>query len=410
MTVLPPRPAHPLTALLVAGLVVAGAAGCGRAKQDEAAGPAKGVKTSVRGDQKDAAEDLGFPIVATKNTTRIAAADPVATAAAVSQIVHPGSSLVTQPPAVALVDAADWQGALAATSLYAQPVGALTLFAKGRTIPAATTKALTTLRPAGSRAVRGAKVIRIGTLARPGALPTTDVQAPAGTPAADQPFALARRIDAFASAARGRPSTRIMLVSADQPAYAAPAAAWAAATGDAILFTRKTSIPKDTVAAIRTRKKPVVYVLGPSSVIAPKVTRRLRALGEYHRVGGPDPIGNAIGFARYAEGDFGWGATQPGHGLVMLPQSAAPATFAAAAPLSASGTYGPSLLLSGPTALGGPLDGYLKDIQPGFDQNAARGFYNHAWLVGDVKAITPGLQAIVDGALESQPITDRSSK
>ncbi|WP_354698239.1 hypothetical protein DSM112329_03905 [Paraconexibacter sp. AEG42_29] len=402
MTVPSSLPARPLALVLAAALAL-GAAGCGR-PQSADQGNAKGTKSSARGDAPDAAADLGFPTLATKNTTRVAGADPVADAAAVSQIVFPGTRPADRPSSVTLVDAGDWRAALAASSLYAAPLRSPTLFTKGTSIPGATSKALSVLSPAGSKAAGGAQVIRVGTTAKPGLLRTTDIQAkPANA------FALARKIDAFVTAARGAPTSRIMLVSADDPKFAAPAAAWAAASGDTILFTHKDKAPPDTIAAIKSHRKPTIYVLGPSSVISPKVTRQIRKLGTYHRVGGQDPVANSIGFAVYADGDFGWGATTPGHGMVLIPATADPATAAAAAPLSASGTYGPALLLSSSLALDGPLGGYLKDIQPGFDMNAARGFYNHAWLIGDTKAISPQLQAAVDTQLESLPITDKSA-
>jgi hypothetical protein len=403
MTVPSISPARPLAVLLAVALATA-AAGCGRAKIGDEQGK-KGPALGVKGDAPDAATDLGFPDFATKNTTRLAGSDPVADAAAVARIVYPGGIPASRPAAVALVDAGDWHAALLASVMNAAPLKAPMLFTRGTSIPAATTKALELLRPAGSQPAGGAQVIRVGTLAKPGALRTTDIR----VKAKNDPFALARSVDAFVSAARGKPSKRVLLVTADDPAFAAPAAAWAATSGDPILFTHKDVAPPDTIAAIKAHGKPTVFVLGPSTVISPKVTRQLRGLGKYHRVGGPDPVSNAIGFAVYSDGDFGWGATTPGHGLVLIPRGADPATAAAVAPLSASGTYGPALLLPSPFKLDTVLGGYLKDIQPGFDQTAARGFYNHAWLVGDAEAISPTLQSEIDASLESLPIADKSA-
>ena len=61
------------------------------------------------------------------------------------------------------------------------------------------------------------------------------------------------------------------------------------------------------------------------------------------RVSGEDPVANAIALARYADGDFGWNVNDPGHGFVLA-RSDSPLDAAAAAPLSASGTWGPLLL------------------------------------------------------------------
>ena len=100
---------------------------------------------------------------------------------------------------------------------------------------------------------------------------------------------MARAIDAFVSAARGSTSERVLVVSADDPAFAMPAAAWAAKSGDTILFTHKDSLPAETIAAIKDHTRPRIYVLGPSTIIKPKVTAELRKLGPVMRMGGPDP-------------------------------------------------------------------------------------------------------------------------
>ena len=57
------------------------------------------------------AEELGFPAFATKNTTRVAGADPVANAAGVALAVYPSTGDAPGPDAVTLVDAGDWQAA-----------------------------------------------------------------------------------------------------------------------------------------------------------------------------------------------------------------------------------------------------------------------------------------------------------
>ncbi len=94
-----------------------------------------------------------------------------------------------------------------------------------------------------------------------------------------------------------------------------------------------------------------VYVLGPSSAISSKAIRAIGKIGnEVHRVSGEDPVANAIAFARYADGGFGWNINDPGHGFVLAREDS-PLDAAAAAPLSASGTWGPLLLTDSATAL-----------------------------------------------------------
>ena len=85
-----------------------------------------------------------------------------------------------------------------------------------------------------------------------------------------------------------------------------------------------------------------------------------------------------------------------------------PADAAAAAALSGAGTYGPLLVLAEPNTLAAPIQNYLLDIQPGFDDDPVRGVYNHGWLMGDEQAITVDVQSRIDALLEIQPVASGS--
>jgi hypothetical protein len=344
---------------------------------------------------KKAVAQLGVPGLATKNTTRIAGADPVADAAAVALAVYPGQTLAARPAAAVLADAADWRGALAASVLAGAPVRAPILLSHGKALPAATAQALRALKPGGSSPIGGARVIRVGAVpAVPGSTAL----------AARDPFALAAAIDRFQTAAAGKPSPAVVVVAADAPAYAMPAAGWAARSGDPILFVTRGAVPPATQQAIRAHQGAHVYVLGPPSVISPAVERQLGALGDpVTRISGADPVANSIAFARYLDPKFGWGIRDPGHGLVFASVHR-PLDAAAAAPLSASGTYGPLLVVERPAPLPQALDAYLLDIQPGYKGDPTRGVYNHGWLIGDGSAISVPTQAAVDHLLEIAPV------
>src|SRR3954464_13747795 len=111
-------------------------------------------------------------------------------------------------------------------------------------------------------------------------------------------FELAAGVDRLAASVRGAPSDRVVVVSADTPQFAMPAAAWAAKSGDPILFVTKRGVPAATRAALRRHEQPQIYVPGPSTVIAPAVVNQLRRLGKVKRIEGPDAVRNAIAFAR----------------------------------------------------------------------------------------------------------------
>jgi putative cell wall-binding protein len=369
-------------------------AGCGGKSASKSTQPSIGAK----GTDTQAAQGLGFPQVATKNTTRVGGADPVANAAAVAQAVFPNS----HPKAVTLVDSGDWRAGIAAAALFAAPVGAPILLSDGTSLPAASDSALKALAPTGSKAAGGAQVIRVGNVATIGGRKTTDVKG-------DNPFALARAIDAFLAASHGKPSDRVIIASADKAPYAMPAAGYAAKSGDPVLFTNRDSLPSETRSALKAHQQPKIYILGPPSVIGPKVETALRKLGKVTRVGGPDPVQNAIAFARFSDGAFGWGVVDPGHGLVFTAQGIDPQTAAAAAPLSASGTYGPLLLTGGADKLDAALSGYLLDIQPGYVRDPVRGVYNHGWIIGDETAISIAAQSQIDSLLEITPVNTKNA-
>jgi hypothetical protein len=402
-------PARTRAALLALALACApGAVGCGRdepaASRDAGApgapgAPAAGAEPDAASPARPPARAATAGLAATKNTSRVPGADPATIAAGVARAVFPSASRDSRPAAVTLVDRRDWRGVLAAAVLAGAPVRAPVLLADGPgELPAVTRRALADLRPRGSRAVGGAQVIRIGNVPRPARLRTTDV-AGAG------PFALARAVDAFAAAARGQTADSVLVVSADRPGFALPAAAWAAKSGDPVLFATRDRLPAETRAALAAHEQPRITVLGPPAAIGARVTDQLRRLGTVTRVGGEDPQRSAIAFARYIDGDMGWGIVDPGHGLVVARGDGDPAGVAAAAPLSASGTYGPLLLTAGAGRLGAPLESFLRDIRPGYTEDPVRGVYNHGWLIGDAASLTPGLQARLDSLLEIMPVS-----
>ena len=74
---------------------------------------------------------------------------------------------------------------------------------------------------------------------------------------------------------------------------------------------------------------------------------------------------NAIAVARFTNGTFGWGVKEPGHGLVFA-NAGRPLDAPASALLSATGDYGPLLLLESADAVPPALAGYLCDIQPAY--------------------------------------------
>jgi hypothetical protein len=195
---------------------------------------------------------------------------------------------------------------------------------------------------------------------------------------------------------------------ADAPTFAMPAAGYAAKSGTPVLFTARDELPAATAAAIRTPGRPRIYVLGNESAVSAKVVDQLGKLGATTRIGADTPQKSAIAFARYSDGGFGWGVTDPGHGILFANPSQ-PAAAGAAAPLSSSGSYGPLLLVDEDGSLPDDVVQYLLDIQPGYDADPVRGVYNHGWLIGDERLISLDAQSRIDALLEISPVNDESS-
>jgi putative cell wall-binding protein len=359
--------------------------------------PATPPVTGAKSSDKKATEQLGFPVSATRNTTRVSGNDAVADAAGVASALFPSSSLETRPPAVVLVDKNDWQGAVAGAALVAAPLRAPILLTDGGSLPAVTSQTLDRLKPKGAQLASGAQAILVGD--KPG--PPKGLKA-ARIKGAD-PYSVAVAIDKFTSVAKGKPAGDVIVASGEKAEYATPAAGWSARSGDPVLFTKRDSVPPVTVAALKQHQKPHIYLLGPPSVVSTTVEKQLGALGKVTRIQGANPVDNAIAFTRYKKGGFGWGAVVPGQNLTIANVSR-PGDAAAAAGLAANGIFAP-LLLTDNAELPRSLESYLLDIQPGFPGgDPSQGVYNHVWILGGADALSPASQDRVDAASALVPV------
>jgi hypothetical protein len=355
--------------------------------------PASG-EANVEASSAQSAEELGYPSFATGNTTRVGGSDAAANAAGVALAVFPSTTDAQRPAAVVLANEDDWAGAVAAAVLMSAPVRAPLLFSSVGGLPEVSAEAFEALDPPGGKVTRGAEAFAIGGIATPdGAGDVTSIKAgDAATTAA----AIAGLRDRLV----GSDPDHFLLAPAGDPGFAAPAAAWAARSGDPVLFAGGDRLPTPTLATLKRHKDVPVYVLGPSSVISSQAVREVAKLGnEVHRVSGEDAVSNAIALARYAGGGFGWNVNDPGHGFVLA-RDDRPLDAAAAAPLSASGTWGPLLLTDSATSLPAPLREYFLDVKPGYTTNPTRAFYNHVWVIGDQEAIDVNQQAEINELAE----------
>jgi hypothetical protein len=394
-------PAVPRIALCAALLAALALAGCSLKADDNSGNvPGAAPATGAKPDDSNAAQQLGFPVSATRNTTRVSGSDPIADAAGIASALFPAGDASTRPPAVVLADQGDWQAIVASGALAGAPLRAPILLTDGDSIPAVTSQTLSRLKPKGATLTQGAQVIRIGD--KP---PAPDGFKTAVIKGSD-PYEEAVAIDRYASVVRGKASPDVVVASGEKPEYAMPAAAWAARSGDSVLFTNRNSLPDVTRKALAQHEKPRIFVLGPPSVITDAVVKQLGSLGKVRRVGAEGAVANAIAFARFKSGGFGWGAVVPGQNLTIANQSR-PADAAPAAGLGANGVFAPLLLTDAATPLPRALEGYLLDIQPGFEGNdPSQGVYNHVWILGGGDAIAPDAQARIDAATALVPVSN----
>jgi hypothetical protein len=341
----------------------------------------------------EAAEELGYPSFATNNTTRVGGSDPASTAAGVALAVFPSATAAQRPAAVAVADEEEWQGAVAAAVLMAAPVQAPLLLSAAGDLPDPTSQALAALDPQGDKATNGVQAFVIGDAAVPDGMKAARIKA-------SDPAALAAAIATQRDKLFDGPPQHIVLAPEDEPGFAMPAAAWAARSGDPVLYSGAQKLPAATLQALKRHPKVPVYVLGPSSAISSDVVREVTKVDKtVRRVSGEDPVENAIALARYGSGDFGWNINDPGHGFVVS-RSDSPLDAAISAPLSASGTWGPLLLTDDADTLPKALREYMLDVKPGYTTDPTRAFYNHVWVIGDQEAIDVNQQAEIDQIAE----------
>jgi hypothetical protein len=386
--------------LAVLALAAVGVAGCGKGGSEQLSGGGQARKLAPVTIQ-------GAVSVATRNTTRLGGADVASDAAAVARAVYPGLTAATRPLAVVLVDEHDWLPALAASVLASAPTGAPILFSEGETLPAVSRQTLEAMHPLGAPSIGGAQVIRIGasTPVPPGYVTrTVRVGVPTVTVAGIEQLAVT--LDGGAA-----PNDVIVLAASAPPAIAMPAAGLAAESGAPILLVTPSRVPAPTGTVLAGLHHPTIYVIDAAAVGRHTIDE-LRHFGTVKSVtaggaaaAGEEAEAGAIEVARFTDGTFGWGVKEPGHGLVFA-NATRPLDAPASALLSATGDYGPLLLLASAAQVPPALATYLSDIQPAYSTPQfppVRGAYNHGWLIGGEGAISAVIQAEIDSMLEIRP-------
>lgn len=338
---------------------------------------------------------LGFPTQATRNTTRIPASDPVEVSLASLLASYPSVGPGTAPAAVTVASAEDWQGAVAAAALSADPIGAPLLLAPSGRLSAEGSELLDTLDPSGSPTTREAQVFAVGKVTPPSGFRAERV-------AGDSAARTAADLAGLIARLTGGPPNAFLVIPDSDPGYGAPAATWAARSGDPVLFAADDRLPAATREVLRKKanREVPVFVLGPPSVVPPKVIEQIGKLGlSVERLPGGDPTSAALELVRFSSGSFGWNLNDPGHGYTVI-RSDRPLDAVGATPLSTGGTWPALLMTDSADALPEDVLQYLLDVQPGYSTDPTRALYNHVWIIGDESAIGLDQQAEIDRAAE----------
>jgi hypothetical protein len=361
------------------------------------------IAVATDNEQQTPVGTLGFPLVATRNTTRISGPDPTADAAAAALATHPPAPGARPLQAAVLVPEDDWQAGIAASVLSGPPARIPVLISGRGSVPDPTSQALAQLNPRGAPAADDTAVFSVGGAAVPSGFRSGQLHG-------DSPAEIANSIDQLRQRVMKEEPEHIVVVGSDEPGYAMPAAAWAARSGDPVLFSGRNQVPAATLATLRRHAAAAVYVLGPESVVSKAALSQIaRVSASVQRVGSTGPVQNSLLFARYTDGSFGWNLNDPGHGMEIA-NSGRPLDAAASASLASSGKWGPLLVTDTAVTLPPELRNFLLDIKPGYATDPTRAVYNHVWLMGDATAIGGQVQAEVDELAELAPVGESGAQ
>jgi hypothetical protein len=363
--------------------------GGGTGQDPAAAGVVGGVEIS----------SLGYPVIATRNTTRINGSDPVQISIAAALAAYPTTGPGTPPAAVTVVNSDQWQAGVAAASLSAPPVGAPIILAPSGTLSEDGLAVIDQFDPTGSPSTGEDQIFAVGKVAPPEGFKVAE--APGGNAAN-----MAAKLADLKAELDGGPPNAFVVVSSEQPEFATPAATWAARSGDVVLFTGAEEVPQATLDVLEDKDNAdvPVFVIGPPEAVSAAALQEIdRAGGTVERVSGDDPVSNALELVRYSSGLFGWNLNDPGHGYTLA-RADRPMDAIAATALSTGGTWPALLLTDSVDTLPDVVSDYLLDVKPGYETDPTRALYNRIWIIGDESLIDVNQQAVVDDLAELTPV------
>jgi MFS family permease len=209
----------------------------------------------------------------------------------------------------------------------------------------------------------------------------------------------------------------IVIVSANEPAYALPAAYTAAYFGAPVVPVEEGSIPPDLQDMIENGgenagNEKLILVAAPERLLSDSSLEKLEAYGEVNRVADENIYKHALLWARSRWGNFGWGMDETHHFDAyynfVLANPETPEFAAAGIPMAYQGNYGP-LLYTGDEDLNDHVDQYFWRLSPDFFDFPSDGPFMNVRVVGDPESVSYNAQARADLGLEMRSFKNQAA-
>lgn len=195
----------------------------------------------------------------------------------------------------------------------------------------------------------------------------------------------------------------IVVVSAEEPAYALPAAYTAAYFRTPVVPVENGSIPQNLQSLLENGEEKIIFVAAPERLLSNEFLEELEASGDVNRVADDNVYRHSLLWARSRWGNFGWGMDENFHFDAyynfVLANPETPEFAAAALPLAYQGNYGP-LLYTEKEDLNDYVDQYLWRLSPDYFEFPSDGPFMNVRVVGSPDSVSYNAQARADLALE----------
>ncbi|WP_269849974.1 hypothetical protein [Methanosarcina horonobensis] len=201
-----------------------------------------------------------------------------------------------------------------------------------------------------------------------------------------------------------------MIVSAEEPAYALPAAYAAAYFRVPVVPVEEGSVPQSLQTLLENGEEKTFFVAAPESLLSDRFLEELEAFGEVNRVADENIYLHALVWARSRWGDFGWGIDEDFHFDAYynfaLANPETPEFAAAGLPIAYQSNYGP-LLYTESEDLNDEVDQYFWRLSPDYFAFPSDGPFMNVRVVGGPESVSYNTQARADLALEVHSFKDQ---